>query len=265
MAPGGKGANQALAAARMGAHTALIGAVGNDAAADAALSLLHGSAVNLDGVDTVEGPTGLAVITVNPDGENTIIVVPGANASITPFKVKNLPHQDSQLVVAQGEIPAPAVDVLAHATTGRFILNLAPVIPVSSSTLQKADPLIVNEHEGRLALQILGGADGISDDFEVVGALQDRGVRSVVMTRGPRGAIVSEGDKPVSIASPVIVAVDTTGAGDAFVGALVARLAEGENLTDAARIAVRVGAFACTRAGAQRSYPREDDRLPEHT
>lgn len=263
IAPGGKGANQALAAARMGARTAMVGAVGDDAAARSALALLRESTVDLDGVSTVEGPTGLAVITVSPGGENSIIVVSGANGTIDSSRVERVPTHEQQIVVSQGEISTSAVDALARVTPGRFVLNLAPVIPVAYETLLVADPLIVNEHEGRLALGLLEAVDIPEHDHDIVEALRQRGVRSVVMTRGALGAIVAERNEQVTVDSPSVSAVDTTGAGDAFVGALAARLADGRGLVEAARAAVRVGAFACTRAGAQESYPYAGDAFLE--
>lgn len=262
LTPGGKGANQALAASRMGARTSLIGAIGNDAAAQAALALLHTSPVNLQGVTVVEEPTGLAVITVSSEGENCIIVIPGANSTVDLHRVTHIPQQSHQVVVTQGEIPAATVDALALAVKGRFVLNLAPVIPVAVETLRSANPLIVNEHEGRHALELFGPDDLPTEDRDVVAALRSHGVPSVVLTRGAQGAIVAEGQDLVTIDAPTVSVVDTTGAGDAFVGALVAGLADGDNLVVATRTAVRVGAFACTSAGAQESYPVHGDKLP---
>lgn len=266
--PGGKGANQACAAARLGGDVRFAGRTGSGADAGFALDLLRDAGADLSGTDEVpDAETGLAVVTVDAAGENSIVIIPGANGSWSLDHVRELGGAvaSSDLVVSQGEIPAPAVDQLAQlcAETGtRFLLNLAPVIDVAASTLATADPLVVNELEGRLALTSLTNARASDDDASTVRGLRDAGVRSVVMTRGAHGAIVSVYGAITEISSPRVDAVDTTGAGDAFVGALALGLARGQGAVDACRLAVRVGAFSVTRRGAQLSYPRPSDALP---
>jgi ribokinase len=274
--PGGKGANQAVAAARRGAATTMIGAVGDDVHASAALPLLVESGVDVERVATAEGPTGLAVVTVGSDSENTIVVVPGANASVDEEAVARHAEVVSRaaVVVLQGEIPVSGIERAARLATGRLVLNLAPVVAVSAEVVRLADPLVLNEHEGRLLLELvapeaaerLAGRDAsdasAGGDAAVVGELRALGVASVVLTRGAAGALVSDASGSWSVPSPRVRAVDSSGAGDAFVGALSAALASGSSLLEAAQEAVRVGAYSVTTAGTQPSYPDVDDELP---
>jgi ribokinase len=263
--PGGKGANQAVAAARRGAATTMIGAVGADAHAPLALSVLTASDVDVSLVEVVDEPTGLAVISVGADAENTIVVVPGANAAVHEAVVERHANvlADAAVVVLQGEIPASGIERAARLAGGRVVLNLAPVIPVDPAVVRAADPLVVNEHEAALVLeQLHPGSEAPVDDAATVAALRAEGVTSVVLTRGAAGVIVADGSGTHHLPSPRVEAVDTSGAGDAFVGALSAALATGASLVDAARNAVRVGAYAVTGVGTQSSYPTLDDELP---
>lgn len=264
--PGGKGANQAVAAARLGAAVAFVGAVGTDAYADLAISGLGEAGADVAGVVAVPGPTGQAFVTVDDrTGENSIVVVPGANARVDRNLVKRQHGllERAAVVVIQGEIPPEAV-VAASSGSARLVLNLAPVIPLDKEVIRRADPLVVNEHEARLALAIFErDAKRFDTDESIVEALLAEGIPSVVVTLGAAGAIFSSGGAPLRVPAPTVTPVDTTGAGDAFVGALSARLAAGESLEAAVKYAVRVGAFAVTRRGAQPSYPGPDDALPE--
>ena len=264
--PGGKGANQAVAAAQLGARVGMVGAIGLDTLAASATVILESANVDLSNVRTVAGPTGLAVITVAADGENTIVVIPGANATVDADVVGQSADliAGAAVVVLQGEIPAAGIAAAARLARGRVVLNLAPVIELDPATIAAADPLIVNEHEAALLLaQLTPGTPPPASDAEAVARLREWGVTSVVLTRGALGAIVSDADGTDAVASPVVVAVDSSGAGDAFVGALSARLAAGDSLRDAARLAVRVGAFAVQSRGTQPSYPHAGDLLPE--
>ncbi|WP_220492398.1 PfkB family carbohydrate kinase, partial [Propioniciclava sp. MC1683] len=171
----------------------------------------------------------------------------------------------SDLIVLQGEIPIDGLSRAIELANHRVVLNLAPVVDLPSYLLSRADPLIVNEHEGRLALGVMTGTDpdaSLSDE-DVLQRLIEHGVRSVIMTRGEQGALVADRDGLAAVPSPKVKVVDTTGAGDAFVGATVAALAEGSTLIDAARFAARVGAYACTGRGAQPSYPDSASPLPD--
>ncbi|MEV8158300.1 ribokinase [Kocuria salsicia] len=264
--PGGKGANQALAASRGGASVRFVGAVGNDDAAPTALSHLQADGVDLSAVLTREGvPTGTALIWVEDSAENSIVVVPGANGSITAQDVDRVAERGGLegVVLLQGEIPAEAVTRVAERAPGRVVVNLAPVIEVPPRVLTAADPLIVNEHEGAEALRILGGDPKGASEEEVVVALLAAGVPSVVMTLGARGALVADDSGVRATPAARVRAVDTTGAGDAFVGAAAARLAEGADLGAAASYAARFAAGAVLRAGTQSSYPLRGAELPE--
>jgi ribokinase len=282
--PGGKGANQAVAAARRGAATTMIGAVGDDVHESAALPLLVESGVDVERVAVVPGPTGLAVVSVGSDSENTIVVVPGANASVDEEAVARHAEVVSRaaVVVLQGEIPVSGIECAARLATGRVVLNLAPVVAVSAEVVRLADPLVLNEHEGRLLLELvapeaaarLAGWDvsddaarassdvPSGDDAAVVAELRALGVASVALTRGAAGALVSDASGSWSVPSPQVRAVDSSGAGDAFVGALSAALAGGSSLLEAAKEAVRVGAWSVTTVGTQPSYPSLEDELP---
>ena len=260
---GGKGANQAVAAALQGATVSFVGAVGSDAYAEPAMKYLRSSGVDLEQVDVTDEVTGLAVITVDQEGENTIIVVPGANALVDDFFVSShsSPIEAADLVLMQGEIPAEGFARAVALARGRVVVNLAPVVEVDAKALLRADPLLANEHEAGLILEQLGQRSDGSPE-ELAQRLREAGFASVVLTLGARGALVAEGTDLVAVPSPQVTAVDTTGAGDGFAGALCARLLEGDALVEAAAYAARVGAFAVTRAGAQASYPDATDKLP---
>lgn len=263
--PGGKGANQALAAARLGAEVSLIGATGNDANAVLATELLRASGVGLNGVRMADAPTGLAIINVAEDGENTIVVIPGANSAMdgTAVEAEAVRIAEAAVVVLQGEIPAEGIAAAARLATGRVVLNLAPVVAVDPDVIRSANPLVVNEHEGAMVLtQLTPGSAAPTDDEALVAALRAQGVRSVVLTRGADGAICSDDDGTYLLPAPRVQAVDTSGAGDAFVGALSGALAAGATLLEASRTAVRVGAFAVQGHGTQTSYPNLVDELP---
>ncbi len=264
--PGGKGANQAVAAAQLGAAVAMVGAVGNDAQATIATSILSRAGVDLSAVQTVDGSTGLALINVSDDGENTIVVIAGANAAMVPDAVERSAEliKKAAVVVLQGEIPAAGIAAAARLATGRVVLNFAPVIELEGAVLRIADPLVVNEHEAALVLaQIEPGTELPREDAELAAQLRGHGIPSVVLTRGELGAICSDAQGTTLLAAPKVNAVDTSGAGDAFVGALSAQLAAGASLLEAARFATRVGAYAVQGTGTQQSYPSVGDELPE--
>jgi ribokinase len=238
--PGGKGANQALAARKLGADVTMVGAIGKDGAADQALSLLRANEVNLDQIKIVaDQPTGVALIAVGEGGENQIVVAPGANDALTPNMLGDLSTQTCDATICQLEIPLPTIDAIAAQVNGFFAINLAPAQAVSEAVLNRADLIIVNETEAAF----------YGD------ALQDvRGL--VVVTLGAKGAIMYQGAVgSLSAKPPKVVPVDTTGAGDTFVGALVVALMEGQSRQDALIFACAAGAAATQKAGAQPSMP----------
>lgn len=260
---GGKGANQACAAARLGAPVALVGAVGTDSNAIPATALLREAGVDLTHVEEVTEVTGLAVITVAANGENTVQVVPGANALVDADFVSRhaAPVEAAEVVLLQGEIPADGFARAVELARGRVVINLAPVVDVPREALLAADPLMANEHEAGLILDQLG-YDSTGTPEDLARRLKDAGFASVVLTLGAAGALVVEGETLTHIPSPQVEAVDTVGAGDSFAGAFCARIIEGDTLVEASTYACRVGAFSVTRPGAQPSYPTAADTLP---
>lgn len=260
--PGGKGANQALAAALAGAKTKMLGAVGEDVNSGAALKLLRENNVDLDGVKTVAGPTGLAVVSVDDAGENSIVVIGGANAAITPEIVDEFKSQilASNVLVMQGEIPRAAIEAaakIAFDSGVRLVFNLAPAIEVSPAVLLQANPLVVNEHEAARALEILS-LPAESEPNRIIEALLEAGVDSVVLTLGGEGAVVGwcEDRSPhlISVPAVPVSVVDTVGAGDAFVGVLAASLDRGSSLSEGAKAASEFAAKTIQFPGAQASY-----------
>ncbi|MFP3712412.1 ribokinase [Puerhibacterium sp. TATVAM-FAB25] len=260
--PGGKGANQAVAAARLGAGVAMVGAVGTDAYADVALSGLREAGVDLAHVRTAGTATGLAIVTVADDGENAIVVVPGANGAVTPAVVDAAAPllARARVCVLQAEIPVASVvraAETAHRRGVRVVLNVAPATPLPREVLALADPLVVNEHE---AATLLGRP--VADSQQAAEELAALGVPSVVVTLGAAGVLGRDRGGPWSLPALAVEPRDTTGAGDAFVGALATRLAAGDTVRQAAQHATRAAAASVTWLGAQPSYPWKGDRLP---
>ena len=239
--PGGKGANQALAAAKLGGEVCLAGRVGNDVMADEALALLEMFGVDLSGVLTDEtAPTGVALIAVDPSGENQIVVAPGANHCVT---VQDLPARIDAPLIVQLELPIATVEAAVGRSTGFVCVNLAPAAPVSDQLLRRADLIVVNETEAAF-----------------YGDLLHHGGGWVAITKGAEGAALYQGGGVVAVARPPEVrAIDATGAGDAFVGAITVALLEGMAAEPALRFACAAGALAATRAGAQPSLPTREE------
>ncbi|WP_367045808.1 ribokinase [Streptomyces sp. Je 1-332] len=260
--PGGKGANQSVAAARLGARTALLARVGDDAHGRLLLDSQRAAGADTVGVLVGGAPTGVALITVDPSGDNSIVVSPGANARLTPEDIRAAGSllAASRVVSTQLEIPIESVTEVVRTLPAatRFVLNPSPPAPLRPEVLAACDPLVVNEHEARY---VLGDDAAVADSPEDwARALLALGPRSVVITLGARGALTADGDgSPVTVPSPKVEAVDTTGAGDAFTAALAWRLGLGEDLPTAAAYATRVGAASVTRQGAQESYPTADE------
>lgn len=251
--PGGKSANQAVAAALLGADVALIGAVGADGHGDLLLAAAADRGVDVSGVRRAPGATGTAVITVDDAGENTIVVSPGANGTLTPEDVPDEAIARAAVVVMALEVPMATVTAVAgraSAAGATVLLNPSPWVPLPADLRAAVDVLVLNEHE--LAGLVPGAEPGRWG--QVRAALTAAGVRACVVTLGADGAVVL-GEEPVTVPAVRVRAVDTTGCGDAFTGALAAALARGESLEAAARAGTRAGAFAATRVGAQTSYP----------
>ncbi|GGY17865.1 ribokinase [Streptomyces djakartensis] len=254
--PGGKGANQAVAAARLGARTALLARVGDDAYGRLLLDSQREAGVDTVGVLVGGAPTGVALITVDPSGDNSIVVSPGANGRLSPQDVRaaGCLFQSSKVVSTQLEIPLETVvEVVRNlAPDSRFVLNPSPPRPLPRELLAACDPLIVNEHEAKVILGESAVGDTPEDWARILLA---KGPRSVVVTLGAEGALVASAEGVLRIPSVKVSAVDTTGAGDAFTAALAVRLGAGESLAQAAAYAARVGALTVTKEGAQVSFP----------
>ena len=261
--PGGKGLNQAVAAARAGGDVGFLGAVGRDPFGEQLRRCLRDDGVDTEGLAEVDAPTGTAHIAVLDGGENAIVVVSGANAAITTLDAGSQRRiEDARYLVAQLERPIELVGeafVVARGLGIQTVLTPAPVQPVDHALLQLVDILIPNAQE---ACELAG----VADETEAAIALS-RTAGLVVMTRGARGALVArDGAVVAEVPAREVVAVDTTGAGDTFAGVLVARLADGAALEAALEAATVAASISVTRPGATTSMPTWDEiaaALPE--
>ncbi len=256
---GGKGANQAVAASRLGRSVAMVGQVGDDDAGRRLLSSLTVAGVDVATV-AVSGsaPSGVAVITVDSAGENMIVVDPGANGAFQPSDLDSvLPVvRAAAVVLAQLEIPIGTVASALAAATGMVILNPAPAAPLDPDVLRSVDVLVPNSTE----LGLLVGSPPPTSPAEAIAMAQRlEGPEAVVVTLGSEGAVVVGDGSTEHVPAPHIVAVDPTAAGDAFCGGLADALVTGGSLVDAVRWAVRCGAVAATRWGAQASLPTTEE------
>jgi ribokinase len=263
---GGKGGNQALAAARAGAKVQMYGAVGRDTFAGPATALLDAGGVDLRGIAKVDAPTGCATILVDAKGENSIVVVAGANARVDAQAVPDSALAGDALLVLQQEVPAEANATLiarARSLGARILLNAAPARALTRELLRQIDVLIVNESEAA-ALAATLGCPTLPEAFASAVTSQFAEL-TVIVTLGAAGVLCRVRGESLHIAAPDVNVVDTTGAGDAFVGALAAGLDSGAALADALRLAVAAGSLACTMHGAQSALPdrtRIDALLP---
>jgi ribokinase len=262
--PGGKGANQAVAAARLGANVAMIGCVGDDVFGRLLQDNLRREKVDLVGVQAVpETSSGLAMITVDDLGRNTIVVASGANLAMTPQQVADSMESiaDIDVLVLQLESPMDCVleaARIARARGAKVVLNPAPARPLPVEIYPYIDVLIPNESETSLLTGL--PVYGIGQAEAAAQALVRAGARSVVLTLGERGAlVVDEGCPAIRLPAFPAQVVDTTAAGDAFVAGLAVGLAEGKSLVDAARMGNAAGAVAVTRLGAQPAMPGRED------
>ena len=239
--PGGKGANQALAAQRLGANVRLIACVGDDAAAEEALALLRDGGVDLAGVHVhADLATGIALISVAPSGENQIVVAPGANAAMDSESIE---PGGADALICQLEIPASVIARAAESFEGFVCANLAPAKEIDVTVLQRADLVVVNETEAAWYGDTLVACSGF-----------------IATTHGARGAELRQGGELIAKAAPpAVTAIDTVGAGDTFTAALTVALVEGRSPEEALRFACAAGAAATTRAGAQPSLPTRDE------
>jgi ribokinase len=254
--PGGKGANQAVAAARMGAAVKMVGCVGVDAFGQALRDNLARERVDVRHLlQRADAPTGMALITVNDQGQNTIVVVPGANWLLTPADLSAAEEAflDTDVVVLQLETPLPTVERaidLARRHGAWTVLNPAPAQPLSPALLSAADCLIPNRSE----LRLLTGLEQV--DAAMAHLQRKVRVRCLVVTLGDGGVLILDAGQRFTIPAHQVPVVDTTAAGDAFVGAFAVAISEGGRAYDAARWGNAAGALAVMRVGAQPSLPR---------
>jgi len=254
--PGGKGANQALAARRAGADVVLVGAVGRDGFGEAALALLAADGVDLADVARIDEPTGAAFIAIDRDGANQIIVAAGANAAAEPSALRQMPLGETDVLLLQCEVPAAANLAAARAMKvagGRVILNLAPAQEPAAALLSCLDIMIVNEHEALVLAQSLGWPE---QEPEAIAQRLDaeRGIAAVA-TLGAAGVVAWQAGVRHHLPAPQVTVVDTVAAGDSFTGAFAAELAAGGDFGQALRHGLAAGSLACTRPGAQPSIP----------
>lgn len=258
--PGGKGANQAVAAARSGGRVAMVGAVGRDGYGDSLVTILNQEGVDTAAIAKSDDPTGIAYICVDQSAENFIAVASGANRSPTAEQLGENALGGDDTVLMQMEIPPQenwrAID-RAASRGARTILNVAPAAVVPPASLAQLDILIVNEHEARTVARA-ADLPGATDDQPIgalAGSLSTSFDLTCIVTVGAQGAIVSEGTQTYRIPALPIDPVDTTGAGDAFCGILAAGLDGGLELPQALNRAVAGSALACLALGAQESLP----------
>jgi ribokinase len=257
-APGGKGANQALAAARAGAEVRMVGAVGKDSFAGEALACLRDGMVDLSGVGEVHASTGTALILVGSDGENMIAVVPGANASVLPGDLSKAFVKKGDVVLLQHEIPLETVSAaldMARDAGAVSVLNTAPFRGEAAGLLARADYVVANETEFDLYGKALAGGDRPAR----MRAFAQKTGRTVIVTLGGEGVMAATGNEFFQVPSLKIVPVDTVGAGDTFCGYLAAGLSAGLSLDQALRHAAAAGALACLKPGAQPAIPLAKD------
>lgn len=250
--PGGKGANQAVAAARLGRSVAMIGCVGNDPAGTEQRRLLADNGVDVDAVQTLDAvPTGLATIAVSTDGENSIVVSPGANARVSADTI-DTGMISARALLAQFEVPAQAIAAALSVHEGLVVVNPAPARSLAADLFERIDVLVPNQGE----LSVLAGADTMAATTdEMVDQARSLGAGATVITLGGDGALVVEAQAVTSVPVVPVSVVDTTGAGDSFCAGLVDALLDGASLPDAAVWATRVAAVTVTRRGAQVSLP----------
>jgi ribokinase len=264
--PGGKGLNQAVAAARAGARTGFVGALGDDDAAAVLRSVMDDAGIDTSLVRAVAQPTGTALITVQADGDNTIVVAAGANATVDHLQpAESAAITGSRVLVAQLEVPVDVVTegaACARRAETTVVLNAAPARALDDELLRLVDVLVVNEHEARV-LAAVGPAEGAQPDAPgdpadpaiAAATLLDR-VGAVVVTLGAEGAVVLTGTAdPHRLPAPSVPVVDTTGAGDTFTGVLAAGLAAGSPLPEAAARAVSAASLSTQTPGAVPSIP----------
>jgi ribokinase len=257
VSPGGKGANQALAARRAGAQVRLFGHIGRDAMGDTAVQLLQEAGVDLAGVQVTDGITGIALIHVDAGGQNAITVASGVNTAARAAQVPDGALQQDTTLLMQLEVPLAEICALARraaARGARVVLNAAPAARLPAELLDDVAVLIVNETEAQALARDLDVGDARALCARFVGT-----EHTLVITRGAQGALYTSVEGVHERAAPRVTVLDTVGAGDAFTGALAAALDRGADVDRAVSEGLAAGALACTRHGAQAAMPTHDE------
>ena len=256
---GGKGANQAVAAARLGRTVHMVGAVGTDAEGDWLLERLRSDDVDVSAVVRADTTSGQAYVFISAGGESTIVVAPGANMALTPQHVSSDLVAGAGVLLVQQEIPSETVAAAVTACRGRVILNPAPARPLDHAVLAGVDVLIPNRDE----LAALAGVRDLADLAQVAHVARGLGVRGdVVVTLGADGALVVEPHRHTHVPAADVVARDATAAGDSFCAGIADALLDGAEVVEAARWATRIAAVTVTRNGAMDSLPFRADLQP---
>lgn len=257
--PGGKGANQAVAMGKLGADVTMIGMVGDDASGAVLKENLVAMNVH-DNVDIVtDTPTGIAMIMVNDNADNSIVVIEGANGKLGPEMVEKSWFNDIDILVMQLEVPMETVSKamsLARELGLFTVLNPAPAKVLSKDLLNHLDLLVVNETE----FETLSGI-AFAESKDLIQGYEALGVRSIVLTLGEKGAWYYDGDQVIHVPAQLVNAVDTTAAGDSFIGGLMTQISKGQSVREALEFATEVAAFTVTRLGAQKSLPTLEEIL----
>ncbi|MBP5094149.1 MAG: ribokinase [Abditibacteriota bacterium] len=259
MVAGGKGANQAVCAARLGCDTAFVCCVGDDVFGEKALAGFKAEGLDISRAKTVKGvSSGVALIIVDEGAENSIVVAPGANDALTPEVVDEAADliKEADILLVQFEIPMESVEraiEIAHEAGTKVVVNPAPANVLSKKALSMTDVIVPNQYE---AVQILGkDKDSLTSPADTAAELKALGVGAVVITLGSKGVFVSGPEGDASVPARKVKAVDTTGAGDCFTASMVCALSEGKSLKEAADFGVRASALSVTEFGAQPSMP----------
>ena len=262
MNAGGKGANQAVAAARLGGNVSFIAKIGDDIFGRQSLQLFREEGIDISHITyDKDHPSGVALITVDAKGENCIAVASGANATLTPADLETTSGKihEFSIILMQLEIPLAAVDYVLSFASGsstKVILNPAPASPLSDKLLSQVSILTPNKTEAEMLTNI--PITDVDSAKNAAWALRNKGVPTVIITLGAKGALVHDESKVELIAAPLVQAVDTTAAGDVFNGALAVALTEGKDVFDATEFACRAAALSVTKMGAQSSIPSRE-------
>lgn len=259
-APGGKGQNQAVAAAIAGSHVQFFGAVGQGAHARSLLKNLEDKGIDTSGVKQCDHPTGVAAIFVDPDGTHKVVVSKGANSHVSQETIADSHLGDETTLVLQGELPMSETETLigrAKEKKARTVMNLAPYHPISEEALHNLDYIILNEYEADALAKQLDMSSFNKEAFA-----KDMALRfdvTCIVTLGGNGSVCSDGKKMMLVSALNIRPVDTIGAGDAYTGYFAAAIDMGKSLEDALKWGAVAGSLACTKIGAQEALPQEAD------